>query len=520
MDRRIAIIPVIVVSMFLVVSTSAIVSANDQCSFDNYKSSTPVIDRDIDVSGSGAVDSASFTVYALDNDGILGSGTSNENAISSVTIEIEDSNGNLRTTSANFDNAYLGDNVCLFENFVWNPSDTMDLENLGQTTVRVEVLDNAGYQDNLAYTTENAPSVVEWYVDSISYVVSEIDRDIDYENYNVNDNTRITVKASLYGHSGQTDNVTFISRDGNDSEIAESDETVANSIDDNTAEYVLNFNCPDDIPDDNLGSFEHKIEVENTVSGVSVDGEQTWGQYIAVYDLTTTLSIPSDVTTNEEITVSGTADMIGGTLTLDNAEIEDNYRGIKTATIDGDNWTVTFDATWRDDIYSTLKARVLETSSPNIDGQVSDTYYIGDEVTGRYPTPEGELSVSISLGTMKDGQFVQKNSFKSGEEVTIRVYVTRDGSSVSSASVSGSFRGEQVTLSSSSDAGVYVGTFTVSKSVAQGQYLVDVSASESGQSISDSSSLFVEREGNEWWIILAVVVAIALIAGVGYYEKE
>jgi len=362
---------------------------------------------------------------------------------------------------------------------------------------------------NTAPTADNfqsASSVVDrqadWYsdtTDNVKITFYVTDPDGVAGTNRVNENCITLVKLSVRDNNG-VDNL-FSGAVTDNSQVGSTDHY----------KFVYNLDPDNTLPDDNLGQTQIKAYVEDN-AGASDTIDFTTENAPTAEDIDTSLSLPDYIVNNEGITVSGTAEMLGGTLSLDNIRINDEYVGIENGTPE-ENWEISFQVTDTPNVTSTLRVQMLDTGSPAIDGQVSTTYQVepGEEIGGTPTFPAGKLSVSVSLGIIRNGRFVPRSSFSPGETVAVKATVTRDGSPVLGASVSARFKGTTIILKPSGD-GTYLGTFTISKSVTQGQHLVRVKASEGGQSDTGSSSLSVGKGGApiQTWIPVLVVVLIAI----------
>jgi len=134
--------------------------------------------------------------------------------------------------------------------------------------------------------------------------------------------------------------------------------------------------------------------------------------------------------------------------------------------------------------------------------------------------PGKELNVQIRTGHYKEGRFVPTTEFNTGEEVTVVVRLSADGTGVSHGEVNGSWNGNFFSFEDRKG-NRFVGTFTIPSGTKPGSYLVSVTASANGHQATASRGITVRGVGglnierlmkNYWWLVAIIIIILLLIA--------
>jgi len=174
----------------------------------------------------------------------------------------------------------------------------------------------------------------------------------------------------------------------------------------------------------------------------------------------------------------------------------------------------------------TVIARDTTTSGGRWNGSIHDigsSYeLVRSETGGTVPTipPEKKLNLKLQTGHYKGSSFIPTTKFNPGEEVTVLVRLSADGSGVSHGEVNGSWNGNFFPFKDRKG-NKFVGQFTIPSGTKPGSYLVSVTASANGHQAKASKSITVKRAGglniarlikNYWWLIAIVAIILLLIA--------
>lgn len=223
----------------------------------------------------------------------------------------------------------------------------------------------------------------EFYLPTIENITvddSLIDRDLDYSGSGAELDTTITIRVQDNSGHERISAVYISIRDNKDSLVVDNAKLTDNTVvDDTTLDFTYSFDCPDNLPDDNLGAFDVNVVVED-IWGAS--DNNNWGgdgaSLFTVDDLSTTINFnPAQPVVGHDLVVSGTISRVVGTASADNAWLIDANHG--TFVLGAENsWSETYTinaASSGENVAMTVRMKDLP-----LDGEFLSSYLVSDSI--------------------------------------------------------------------------------------------------------------------------------------------
>jgi len=509
------------------------ISSSKPYTFPNFRPSVEsvsvdenLIDRDVDSPGFRAVDNATITYTVSDPDNRTNDLDSGASALLSVRDNCDE--------NQIADDEIISSRTAVDENTVkvsktYDPSDSLPGENLGLFDTKLDLTDHYG-MENVSGFADLGHELFE-VGDSTSsiYSVSEslVDRRDDGENFEAIDNTAIVMEFSSVGVKTKPENVSVSVRDNADT-IDLSSQTVGQyeNVDENTTRFRVNYNPSNDLPGDNLGAFDLRMDASWSLDSENEPFAGAGHGIITVDDRRTTIGHSPEqmLYSGDEVTVSGEASGFYEPVSLDNVVLKDSVDGTFRPSMDADSWSVSYTASQG---VHEVTVEVLDEGS-RLDGSNTLKFRVGSgkNQPSFNPTKQN-LSIDLRVGLYRGKEptkggrieFQPSSEFRPGDRVTVVAYLTANGVEISHADITGSWNGSSFPLRDKK-ANRFVGTFTIPKDTKSGSYLVSVDASARGLQSTASKTITVRkakginlvRLAKDYWFVIVIAVILLLIA--------
>lgn len=217
-------------------------------------------------------------------------------------------------------------------------------------------------------------------IENITVNNSLVDRKLDYSGSGAELNTTITIRVQDNDGYEEISAVYISIRDNNDSVIVDNVQLTDNTVvDTNTLDFTYLFDCPDSLPDDNLGAFDVLVVVEDNWGAPD---NNNWGGdgagLFTVDDRYSSISFdPASPHVGWVLTVSGTHSRYVGSSSITGSWLIDNYHGqFSLGTSDSYDCSYTIsEASFGDN------ASVMVRSVDGVlDGVSSSSYVVNDNI--------------------------------------------------------------------------------------------------------------------------------------------